>query len=165
MVCAIICFSLSSTFHLVLSYSERVAKFFSRLDYSGISILIAGSTVPPILYGFACSSSVKYTYLILIITACVFSFVVTLLPNSNTPKYRRLRGALFIAVGLFAGLPTFHAALSDDKNILIKLFYWALGGATYISGALLYVARVPERCSPGTFDYFVLFIISIGKKP
>lgn len=30
---------------------------------------------------------------------------------------------------------------------------WAFGGALYIFGAFLYGSKIPERLSPGTFDY------------
>ena len=36
-------------------------------------------------------------------------------------------------------------------------FPWALGGALYILGAVLYMLRVPERFSPGSFDLVVSF--------
>lgn len=34
------------------------------------------------------------------------------------------------------------------------LNFLVCGGALYILGACLYMARIPERLSPGTFDYF-----------
>ena len=156
MSCAITCLLLSATYHLLSAYSSLIQAFFSRLDYSGIAILITGSAFPPIIYGFACSPGIKYTYLSLISSFCALAFIVTLLPNTDKPQYRRLRGILFIAVGLLAGAPAIHSAISNDPNILVKLFYWAMGGIVYVSGALLYVARIPERCAPGKFDFFVL---------
>ena len=165
MCCAIVCFGFSSSFHLMTAHSEWSLKLFSRLDYSGISILIAGSSFPPILYGYDCCPTIKYVYLSLIIFFCSTSFVVTLLPNSDQPKYRRLRGILFIIVGLLAGAPAIHAAITNNPNILVKSFYWIMGGIVYISGALLYVARIPERFLPGKFDYFVSILYIIGTKP
>ena len=35
---------------------------------------------------------------------------------------------------------------------------WALGGALYIFGAILYVLKFPERFKPGKFDFFVRYI-------
>jgi len=152
---AIICLLCSASFHLLSAYSLKISALFSRFDYSGIAILITGSTFPPIIYGFACSPAIKYTYLSLISTFCTLAFIVTLMPNSDKPQYRRLRGFLFIIVGLLAGIPAIHAGVSNDPDILVKLFYWVLGGAVYVSGALMYVARIPERIFPGKFDYFV----------
>ncbi len=155
MSCAIICLLFSSTFHLFCAYSLKVQTWLSRFDYSGIAILISGTTFPMILYGFTCTPVIKYTYLALISVTCLTAFVVMLMPSADKPRYRKLRGFLFIIVGLLAGIPSAHAAVSNDPDVLVHLFYWAMGGVVYISGALLYVARIPERCAPGKFDFFV----------
>ena len=34
------------------------------------------------------------------------------------------------------------------------LIYWELGGISYISGALMYIRRIPEKFFPGKFDLF-----------
>lgn len=34
------------------------------------------------------------------------------------------------------------------------LFCWALGGAIYVLGGIIYILRIPERLKPKTFDYF-----------
>jgi adiponectin receptor len=128
----------------------------SRLDYGGISLLIAGSTFPPVVYGFACNAIPRITYLVIISSTCTAAFAMTLMPGADTPKYRRMRGFLFIFVGLFAGVPTFHGAINNDHNILINVNYWIIGGLLYITGALIYIARIPERLSPGTFDFIVM---------
>jgi adiponectin receptor len=52
---AIFCLMCSSTFHLFHCYNEKLFNLLSRFDYSGIAILICGSTYPPIIYGFACT--------------------------------------------------------------------------------------------------------------
>jgi adiponectin receptor len=148
----------SSSFHLFAAHSNRYLKFFCKLDYGGISVLIAGSAFPLIQYAFACHNTIKYIYISLITLFCTISFVVTMLPNADIPKYRRLRGILFIIVGLLAGAPAAHAAITNDPNILATFYYWALGGVVYIVGALIYVARIPERCAPGKFDYFVILL-------
>jgi len=38
----------------------------------------------------------------------------------------------------------------------IKITFWAIGGALYISGCLIYIARLPERFCPGKFDFIVI---------
>jgi hypothetical protein len=39
----------------------------------------------------------------------------------------------------------------------LDLFYWILGGALYIVGAVIYMLRIPERLVPNKFDIFVSF--------
>jgi len=52
LVCAIICLGSSAVFHWIGAHSKKFHDFFSRLDYAGISILIAGSCYPPYFYFF-----------------------------------------------------------------------------------------------------------------
>jgi len=48
------------------------------LDYAGISILIGGSFLPPIFYGFYCDTQLRNLYLALITVLSLFSCFVGL---------------------------------------------------------------------------------------
>jgi adiponectin receptor len=50
---AVGCLGMSATYHTISNHSEAVAKMGNRLDYMGIVVLIWGSFVPSIYYGFA----------------------------------------------------------------------------------------------------------------
>ncbi|XP_066285273.1 uncharacterized protein [Branchiostoma lanceolatum] len=52
---AVLCLGFSWIFHTVYCHSERTAKIFGRLDYSGISLMIMGSFVPWLYYTYYCS--------------------------------------------------------------------------------------------------------------
>jgi predicted membrane channel-forming protein YqfA (hemolysin III family) len=41
---------------------------------------------------------------------------------------------------------------TNDYKLKTNVEIFAVGGAVYICGALLYVLRVPERWAPGKFD-------------
>ena len=86
---------------------------------------------------------------------CLATLVFTLLPGSDSPKFRKIKGTLYITVGLLAGGVSFHGGLSKDPNVQMDLLLWALGGGIYISGSILYILRFPEKLSPGKFDYVV----------
>jgi adiponectin receptor len=58
----VLCFSFSGFFHILSNYSEEVAAFWNRLDYLGIVILMWGSTVPSIYYGFYCDPNLRRLY-------------------------------------------------------------------------------------------------------
>ncbi len=101
---------------------------------------------------------------------------MSLIPKFITPKYRALRGFLFLILGISTAVPFFHYLLflyyilliiSDEKVGMIddsELYLWAVGGITYISGCLIYILRFPERFYPGKFDYLVIIIINfLGK--
>lgn len=54
MITAIICLGSSTIFHSFKDMNVRVSELFYKLDFAGISILIAGSNTPPIYYSFYC---------------------------------------------------------------------------------------------------------------
>jgi adiponectin receptor len=155
MMGAILCLMFSTIYHLFSGYGQAAQSFLSRLDYSGIAILIAGSTFPPVLYGFACSYLAKIAYIVITTVICLAVFVITLLPEADSPPFRKLRGTLFIVAGLFAGVPLIQAICSLDPSITLSTYYWVIGGVLYIMGASFYIARMPERLAPGRFDIFV----------
>ena len=156
--CLSACFCLGSSaiFHLFHVHSRTVSEVLSRLDYGGISVLIMGSSYPPIFYTFACRQVVveRFVFLGLITLTSVSCFLSLMLPSMNKPKYRPLRGYMFIILGLSAAIPLLYSSFFVDERFIFKCHFWmyALGGAIYIGGALLYVFRVPERWFPEKFD-------------
>ena len=92
---------------------------------------------------------------------CLATLVFTLLPGSDSPKFRKIKGTLYITVGLLAGGVSFHGGLSKDPNVQMDMPLWALGGAIYISGSILYILRFPEKLSPGKFDYVVTYLYRV----
>jgi len=51
---AISCLGCSAIFHLFKDHSQNMGEFLVRLDYAGISLMIAGSNMPPLYYSFYC---------------------------------------------------------------------------------------------------------------
>ena len=90
-------------------------------------------------------------------TFCFLSFVVLLVPQFERPRFRVLRGVLFVVCGLASCIPIIHMKLMAEKKYMHEFvaFPWALGGALYIFGACLYMMKIPERFKPGFFDIFV----------
>lgn len=57
---SIFCLGCSSTYHLFMPLSKKVNAILSRLDYAGVTILIAGSCFPPYYYFFYCEKRKFY---------------------------------------------------------------------------------------------------------
>jgi adiponectin receptor len=57
---AVSCLSMSSLFHLYFVHSKDTSEFLARLDYAGISLLIAGSCFPIYYYSYFCFNCKKY---------------------------------------------------------------------------------------------------------
>jgi len=146
---------MSATYHTMSNHSDPIARFMNKLDYLGIVILIVGSFVPSVYYGFFCNERLMWTFWTMMFTLGTICAVVTLTPRFGTPPWRPYRAGMFIALGGSGVLPVLHGislfgfeALDERMGVT-----WLLAqGTLYISGALIYAARFPERLAPGRFD-------------
>ncbi|KAL0568428.1 hypothetical protein V5O48_013556 [Marasmius crinis-equi] len=96
-------------------------------------------------------------YVVIVLIQNIATAVVVLDPEYAKPTHIALRTTLFVGLGLCGILPVCHwfviYGMSTALNDLgVKWFI--LAGSCYICGALLYANRIPERLSPGTYDYF-----------
>ncbi|KAJ2775309.1 hypothetical protein IWQ57_000473 [Coemansia nantahalensis] len=155
---AVGCMGLSALFHTVSCHSHAVQRAYNKCDYVGIVFLIVGSCVPVFFYMFYCHPRLKFFYLALILGLGALTVYVVVAPRFGTSDYRPLRAATFVALGLSGAVPTAHAlALFGWEYTLnaVQVPHMLLMGATYIAGAFIYGARIPERWWPGRFDYFL----------
>jgi adiponectin receptor len=154
---AISCLTFSATFHSVGNLSSTHHNILNRFDYGGISLLISGSCYPPYYYFFYFSQKLKIFYLSEITIFGLGTFFYSLTDDFNKPKRRALRGSIFLIFGLCTGIPIIHLSLFAHKikgySPDIKLINWYLGGISYVSGALIYMMRYPEKKCLRTFDY------------
>lgn len=149
------CLALSATFHTLACHSPAVAFRFNRLDYVGIVVLISGTFVPAVRYGFFCAPHLRDRYVALIYAASAAVAGVTMSARARTAEFRRVRTGLFVALGLSAVLPVGHAVQRyglRGASDAIALPWLALGGALYIVGAAAYAERFPERLWVGRCD-------------
>lgn len=87
-------------------------------------------------------------------TKLIFPQIV-LSPHHRSHRWHRT--LTFIVLGLSAVVPITHILFTQGlvhAREKMSLDLIVAGGASYIFGALLYAARIPEKLSPGTFDYF-----------
>ncbi|ETN80518.1 hypothetical protein NECAME_09101 [Necator americanus] len=128
---------------------------FLRLDYMGISLLIIGSFIPWIYYGFYCRMEPKITYIAMVSVLGGGAIVVSLWDKFSESRFRPWRAGVFVAMGLSGIVPTVHYIITDGVRSLFEdnAFHWLLLMAfLYLLGALLYATRTPERFFPGKCD-------------
>lgn len=116
-----------------------------------------GSSYSMILYSFSCPESFfeRNVLLSLITASSIVCFIITLVPAMNKAKWRPFRGTMFISLGLSAGIPIFYIKYFADQRYVdpnYTIVPWVVGGAIYIGGAIFFIARIPERFYPKTFD-------------
>ncbi|KAG1709613.1 hypothetical protein DVH05_020268 [Phytophthora capsici] len=155
MASAVVCLTCSATFHLMFVVSRSAYMFLSRLDYAGITILIAGSFYPMIYYSFYCYPWLRSAYLVSISVMAALTFVVALLPVFGTPKFLVARTCIFLALGFFGVVPVTHLVWHFglfDPHVTVMIGPLLLMGLLYTSGAIIYATKFPERFFPGRFD-------------
>lgn len=139
----------------IFPFPRNVSSLFSRLDYAGIALLIVGSLIPWLYYGFYCQYYARLTYMIAMTVMGALTIMVTLWEKFNLPEYRVWRASVFVALGGLGVVPIAHhfiqfgayeSVLQASVHILI------ISGAIYLTGAILYAARIPERFYPGKCD-------------
>lgn len=119
----------------------------------GIVVLIVGSILPGLYYGFDKMPALQAIYMLGITAAGLTSAHIVLSPHHRAHRWHRT--LTFIALGLSAVVPVTHVILSQGLRFARDRFgftYVAAGGASYIFGALLYAARFPEKQWPGKFN-------------
>jgi adiponectin receptor len=105
---AIICLGCSAIFHWFSAHSEKTNDILARLDYAGISILVAGSCYPPYYFFFYCEQFLRTVYLAFISIFAASVFLYSFQKNFNKPQNRKFRGSLFLTLGISAAIPVIH---------------------------------------------------------
>ncbi|CAF2999125.1 unnamed protein product [Rotaria sp. Silwood2] len=152
---AIVCLLCSTLYHILYCHSPKISKFFSKLDYCGIAILIIGSVVPLLYYQFYCEFGTKIAYLSLIGLLGITCIVISMWDRFASSDYRVYRVLIFITFGIFGFIPTCHYIYRHGFEHAFTAGatqYLLLVAVLYVIGAVLYAARIPERLAPGLFD-------------
>ncbi|XP_022756499.1 heptahelical transmembrane protein 1-like [Durio zibethinus] len=148
------CLLSSSICHLFSCHSHHLNLTLLRIDYTGIATMIITSYFPPIYYIFQCDRQWQLVYLGGITALGLFTIVTLLSPTLSTGKYRAFRALLFSLMGLFGIAPGIHSAIVNWSNPCrnITLAYESAMAIFYLTGAMFYVSRIPEKLKPGWFD-------------
>jgi adiponectin receptor len=151
---ALFCLGCSVICHLFSAHSPDVCSMVCRLDYAGISILLAGSYFPIIFYIFYCDTALIWIYLSCISVSSIIVFIMAMAPFFQTAKFRTARGLSFLGLGLLGVFPLTHMLFIPHiiSHFQIAIVWFLLMGACYIIGVGFYILRIPERFYPGKFD-------------
>lgn len=73
----------------------------------GISLLIIGSFIPWIYYGFYCRPEPKVSYIAMVVVLGIGAVIVSLWDKFSESKYRPIRAGVFVTMGLSGKLVFF----------------------------------------------------------
>jgi adiponectin receptor len=153
---AITCMGLSFLYHtLCCNKNKKIGRLFAKFDYCGISFLTVGSFVPWLYYSFYCDWKPQVIYLSIVIVLGIGAVVVSTFDFFAGPRFRPLRAGVFIFFGLSGIAPATHFGIVNgwERSVEEACLGWLiLMGILYITGALLYAMRIPERFFPGKLD-------------
>ena len=126
-----------------------------------MSLLIAGSIVPCLYYGFYCSIFPKIIYTCVTLVLCAASVIVSFYDKFSDAHYRHVRAIVFTSYALSSLVPAIHWYLTHGGLTQLAtafhsaIFFIFLMATLYITGVLFYALRIPERFYPGKFDLYV----------
>ena len=158
LVGAMFCMLSSSMAHTFSICSPKANKWWWRIDYVGIAVMITTSFCPIIYYTFLNDLVWRNFYLISILSLGSLVACISLLEIFQSDSYRVFRAGFFVAFAICAVFPLFHAialyAPLRSRNFTNIILYELLMGALYLGGAFIYAIQFPESKYPGKFDLF-----------
>lgn len=152
---ATVCFGLSATFHTLRSHSYKVHHFWGKMDILGICVLALGGGMSMTFYAFYCSPATQRAYWTVNAISAGAAAAILFDTGGGGSKMRTLRGGVFSLLAITAILPAFHSVgLTGWTRACNEIgAHWYLAeGLSLLLGVGLFVGRLPERLSPGTFD-------------
>ena len=152
-----ICFFLSCTFHTIANHSPRVNILGNQLDYLGIVVLMWGSTIPSVYFGFYCDLQLQRRYWAVVSILAMLCIITTFNSRFRHPNLRPYRAFMYTGLGFSALGFVIHGLLLygwDIQNRRMSLDWMGLMTLLNMIGALAYAVRIPERLSPRKFDVY-----------
>jgi predicted membrane channel-forming protein YqfA (hemolysin III family) len=138
-------FTISTTFHIMLCVSKKHYKFYRKMDFIAIIIVMYSHYWPFCYYLFESKLFILHVAVGgIFASACVF---VNLLSYTNSSSFDSIRPMVFASIALWGAVPITHAAISNrgdesaQRLVLLCVLQILLAGA----GALFYIVKWPER--------------------
>ncbi|HSI80110.1 MAG TPA: hemolysin III family protein [Solirubrobacterales bacterium] len=141
-------FGVSALYHRVTWRRVRARMWMRRLDHAMIFLLIAGTVTP---FAILVLDGPFATALLVAVWAGALAGAIVEVAWVGHPKW--VAAIVYIAVGSIGaiGFPVIVAETGPLAGALI-----ALGGALYITGAIIYAAQRPDP-RPAVFGYHEIF--------
>jgi len=150
-----VCFLGSTLYHTFGCQSRWHFSFFLKLDYSGISTLIAGSLVPFVWYTFHGLTHWQCFYLSVLFVLSVVVMFVSFSERFASHEYKLYRAMCFVLMAAFAVVPFVHMLFLYGTVELYSFQRCAISAILYLLGVVAYVSHVPERLFPGRCDFLL----------
>lgn len=149
------CLICSCMWHTMNSIADvPLLERFACVDYTGISFLVAASILSTEWTAFYCDPVSRSIYMCMTATLGIAGTILPWHPTFNRADMAWLRVAFYVTLAVTGFLPVLQLNLTRGSN-WTYYFYAPIAKsmAVYLTGACIYASQIPERWSPGWFDF------------
>ncbi|KAI8326484.1 Hly-III related protein [Martensiomyces pterosporus] len=146
------CLLASVAFHTLACHSPSRHFRSLRCDFIGILVLIAGSFVPMLYYGFFHSQKILISYMVMILALAAAGVAVSIAGRVEDPRRQAWRPVIFMGISVSGLIPLVHGVVINGYSGAVgsmSLWYVVGMGILYIAGTSVYAFKIPERYRPG----------------
>ena len=149
------CLVCSTMWHAMNSISDQnLMERFACVDYTGISLLVATSIMTTEYTAFYCEPWSRWIYLSTTFCLGAMGSLLAWHPTFNRPDMAWARVGFYVSLATTGFVPVLQ--LTWQRGFEETIYFYApitRSILVYLTGALLYAAKLPERWHPGWFDY------------
>ena len=149
------CLICSIMWHTMSSIADKCLMHrFACVDYSGIALLVAASVLSTQWTAFYCEPVSRAVYMSATIPLGIAGSILPWRESFNNPDMSWFRVFFYVTLALTGFVPILQ--LNYTKGYEWTFYFYApifKSVCVYISGAVIYATRVPEKWWPGTFDF------------
>ena len=149
------CLVCSTIWHTMNSIADaNLISSLACVDYTGISLLVAASIMTTEYTAFYCEPVSRWIYISLTAVLGLGGVVLPWYPFFNRADMAWLRVAFYVGLAATGFLPMLQILFTRGTSFVWE-FYLPITKSllVYLTGAFVYASKVPERWSPGMFDY------------
>ena len=150
------CLVCSCMWHTMNSIADQtLMERFACIDYTGISLLIAASIMTTEYTAFYCEPVSRWIYITTTFLLGIGGVILPWHPTFNRADMAWTRVAFYVALGATGFAPVIQLSLTRGSS-WSYLFYAPVMKSVivYVTGAVIYALKLPEKLVPGWFDYF-----------
>lgn len=149
------CLVCSTMWHTMNSIAEQnLLERFACVDYTGISLLVAASIMTTEYTAFYCEPVSRWIYMVTTALLGIGGVILPWHPTFNRMDMAWARVCFYVTLALTGFIPVIQ--LNMTRGPAWAFYFYApitKSLMVYISGAVLYASKIPERWWPGVFDY------------
>ncbi|KAJ9633866.1 uncharacterized protein PV06_05698 [Exophiala oligosperma] len=154
-VAACKCLICSIMWHTMNSIADKcLLDRFACVDYTGISFLVAASILSTEWTAFYCEPLSRSVYMTMTTLLGIAGVILPWRESFNRADMAWARVSFFVTMAITGFAPVIQ--LNYTRGVAWTFYFYApvtKSVMVYLTGAIIYASKVPEKWWPGLFDY------------